>query len=100
MPCVVRRWHAELSQYWFSARLLNDATACGAWVPSSSTLMSPQFVVMTAVYVFPLTAAFSGSLSSAAVPMPLGGGVHPATETVDDEGDELAAGRADGELFP
>ncbi len=46
MPAVVSRWQSVASKNpWFASEA-NEATACGAWTPSSDIPMVPKFVSM------------------------------------------------------
>src|SRR6188768_1450956 len=79
MPSVVTRWHGLGAQKPVLARLRNDATVCGALVPSSSKVMSPHVVFTVAIHVLPAAVALSGtSVCCLGSPWSAGGFVQPA----------------------
>src|SRR6478752_3091628 len=61
MPSVVTRWHGLGAQKPVLARLMNEATVCGAFVPSSSKVRSPHVVLTVATKVLPAAVALAGT---------------------------------------
>src|SRR6476469_6823824 len=61
MPSVVTRWQGLGAQNPVLARLMNDATVCGALVPSSSKVRSPHVVFTVATKVLPAAVALAGT---------------------------------------
>src|SRR6185437_14818065 len=61
MPLVVSRWQAVLSKKPLRARKMNDATVCGACLPSSLKVIVPQVVATVAVQSRPAARLFGGA---------------------------------------
>src|SRR6478752_7783593 len=79
MPSVVTRWHGLGAQKPVLARLMNEATVCGALVPSSSKVRSPHVVLTVATKVLPAAVALAGtSFCCFGVVWLAGGAVQPA----------------------